>query len=399
MKMNRRAAISAFFLSLFSFVFSSKAYSTMSKNTQAQFALKLFSAINQDGLKGNVIISPTSIFLALSLLYNGAKGTTQKQIKQLLIEKQGLDLDTFNRDNLKLQKILSKARGNNILSIANSLWVRYGIALKTSYVDSLGYSYGAQITNLDFSNPQSPVAINEWVARKTNNKITKIIDRLSGDQVMILINAIYFKGIWAKTFDSNLTQSQPFFLLNGQAKQVPLMSREGDYWYWENELLQLVSLPYDDQDLSLDIFLPKKNIDFTSFLGQFNLENWQRWSSQVGKRKGVVKIPRFKLEYQNTLNDVLNKLGMSSAFNANQADFSGLTNTKVYVSEVLHKTYLEVNEEGSEAAAVTSIGIKAMAMPASQEPFVFRADRPFVCILREKQTNSLIFIASIVEPG
>jgi serine protease inhibitor len=217
--------------------------------------------------------------------------------------------------------------------------------------------------------------------------------------VMILINAIYFKGIWAKTFDSNLTQSQPFFLLNGQAKQVPLMSREGDYWYWENELLQLVSLPYDDQDLALDIFLPKKNIDFTSFLGQFNLENWQRWSSQVGKRKGVVKIPRFKLEYQNTLNDVLNKLGMSSAFNANQADFSGLTNTKVYVSEVLHKTYLEVNEEGSEAAAVTSIGIKAMAMPASQEPFVLRADRPFVCILREKQTNSLIFIASIVEPG
>ncbi len=396
--MNRRTAIWLFSLSLFSSVFSSRAISTKVENTQAQFALKLFSTIIKDGSNNNVIISPTSIFLALSLLYNGAQGTTKEQMRQLLLENQNLDLANFNQDNLQLQKILSKVRDNNILSIANSLWVKYGVNLKTDYVDSLRYSYQAQITNLDFNNPQSPVAINEWVRRKTNDKITKIIDRISADQVMLLINAIYFKGIWASTFDSNLTQNEPFYLLNGSTKEVSMMSKEADYWYLENELLQLVSLPYQDQNLSLDIFLPNKNIDFNSFLDQLNIKNWQNWISQMRKRKGTVKIPRFKLEYETTLNGVLQRLGMISAFKSNQADFSAITKAKVYVSDVLHKTYLEVNEEGSQAAAVTTIGVRATAMPVNEEqPFILRADRPFVCILREKQSNSLIFMASIVE--
>lgn len=176
------------------------------------------------------------------------------------------------------------------------------------------------------------------------------------------------------------------------------MSRQGEYLYLENNLLQLVSLPYSDSGLSLDIFLPKETTSFKVFLEQFNLDSWQEWTSKLSRREGTVKIPRFKVEYEINLNDTLKRLGMKKAFQSDQADFSLMTKIPVYVSEVLHKTYLEVNEEGTEAAAVTSIGVRTTSMSPSVEPFSFKADRPFICILRERKTNSLLFMGTIVEP-
>jgi len=395
--MNRRAAILTFLFSLFSFIFSSKA-ANMPKNTQVQFALKFFFDLVNDLPSGNIIISPSSVYLALSLLYNGAKGLTQKEMSQLL-ETQDLELETLNQDNLELQTILSNPDSKVTLSIANSLWVKSGVYIYPSFIESLQYFYKAEITNLDFTDPKSVIIINDWVKKKTNDKITSIIDQISSEEVLFLINAIYFKGLWAQPFDKNLTQNKPFYQLNGSTKEVPLMRREGEYSYLENDLFQAVSLPYSDQKLSLDIFLPQKTINFKTFLAQFNLEKWQQWLPKLRERKGTVEIPRFKLEYQITLNSILQKLGMNKAFQANQADFSGLTNIPVHVSDVIHKTYLEVNEEGTEAAAVTSIGVRAMSIPLPTEPFIFTADRPFVCVLREHKTGSLLFMATIVNPS
>ncbi len=399
--MNRRTAIITFILSLFSFISTSRA-STMSnsklENTQARFALKLFGDLLTNLPPSNLVVSPSSVYLALSLLFNGAKESTQNEMAKLLKLGDEISLERLNQDNLALQTFLSNPDNQVTLSIANSLWVRTGVYIYPSFIDSLKYFYKAEIANLDFNNPNSVIVINEWVNKKTNNKIPKIIDELSPDQVLLLINAIYFKGIWAKQFDKKLTQNKPFYRLNGGVKDVPLMSRQGEYLYLENNLLQVVSLPYSNSRLSLDIFLPKENNNFSAFLEQFDLEKWQEWTSQLRKRTGTVEIPRFKLEYQITLNTVLERLGMKKAFQAERANFSGLTNMPVYVNRVLHKTYLEVNEEGTEAAAVTSIGVRATSAMEPREPFIFKGDRPFICILRERETGSLLFMGTIVDP-
>ena len=401
--MNRRTVLITFISSLFSFIFSSRAANTMpntttTTTTQSRFALKFFTELVGHLPADNIIVSPSSIYLALSLLYNGAKEMTQVEMAKLL-ESQDIPIETLNRDNLALQSHLLDPDLKVTLSIANSLWTNSDIFIYPTFLDSLKYFYKAEVTNLDFKNPHSARIVNEWVRRKTNGKIDSIMDTIPPEQVLLLINAIYFKGLWAKPFDKKLTKEQPFHQLNGSLKEVSMMSKQGSYLYLENELLQAVSLPYTDHNISLDIFLPKKKTKFKTFLEQFNLEKWQEWTSKLRQKEGTVEIPRFKLEYTLTINDVLKRLGMNRSFDPQRANFSALTSMPVYVSEVLHKTYLEVNEEGTEAAAVTSMIAGATAMMPKEEPFILRADRPFVCILREQKTGSFLFMATIVNPS
>ncbi|WP_434222969.1 serpin family protein [Limnospira platensis CENA597] len=218
---------------------------------------------------------------------------------------------------------------------------------------------------------------------------------------MYLINAIYFKGMWSEPFDKELTQEQPFTLIDGSTKLHPLMFQFGNYLYLENSDFQGISLPYgDDARFSLYVFLPRENVSLDRFYTQLNATQWEEWIKQMRSRPGSIQLPRFKLEYEVGLNDSLKSMGMDIAFDPNQADFSNLTSdNNVRISEVKHKTFVEVNEEGTEAAAVTSVTVVTESTPSIPEPFSMVVNRPFFLAIRDNQTRTILFMGSIVNPG
>jgi serpin B len=378
---------------------SVKQASTMNEKLVAantKFGFKLFSEIFQQNSSQNIFVSPTSVAIALAMTYNGANGSTQQAIAQTL-EFQGMSLDEINQAQLALNQILTNPDPKVQLTIANSLWAREGINFKPDFLQRNKDFYQAQITNLNFNKPNAVSTINNWVNQNTKGKIPTIIDRISPNVVLYLINAIYFKGSWTDEFPKNATKERPFTLLNGTRKQHPLMSQFGRFRYYENESFQAISLPYGTGRMSMYVFLPKPNVTLQSFYSNLTLENWEQWIKQFRSREGSISLPRFKLEYDISLKQTLAALGMGIAFQ-DRANFTGMTSTPVNINEVKHKTFVEVNEEGTEAAAVTSVGIRATSAMPVDEPFNMVVDRPFFVAIRDNQTGTLLFMGSIVEP-
>jgi serpin B len=366
-------------------------------DANTQFGFKLFSEILKQDQGKNVFVSPASVAIALDMVYNGASGKTQTAMAAAL-NLNGMSLEDLNRANVDLKKILENPDPEVQLAIANSLWARQGISFQPDFIQRNQQFYGAELTNLNFSDAKSPAIINGWVKQNTRGKIDQIVDTLAPDDVLFLINAIYFKGDWTRPFDKQQTAQKPFYLANGTQKPHAMMSQSGEYRYYETEQFQAVSLPYGQKRrMNMIIILPKKSFSLTEFYKELNPKNWQQWVSQLRNRQGSIQVPRFKLEYNIELKRALSALGMAVAFDAAQANFSGISSIPTKIDQVKHKTFVEVNEEGTEAAAVTSIGIRATsAMPS--EPFKMVVDRPFFCAIRDNQTGSLLFMGSIVEP-
>ena len=361
-----------------------------------KFGFKLFSEVlKQDGKK-NVFVSPSSVAIALAMTYNGASGATQQQMAKTL-ELQGMSLSQLNRANADLKKMLENPDSGVQLAIANSLWARQGTPFKPAFIQRNRDFYGAQITELDFAAPESTATINNWVKENTRGKISQIVDGLKPDDVMFLINAIYFKGNWTKAFDKSETANKPFYLSNGRPKSHPMMAQTGSYKYYETNQFQAVSLPYGNQRVSMYLFLPKKVSNLSRFTKTLTAENWQQWMGRFRTQPGSVQVPRFKLEYDVALKKTLSTLGMSIAFDANKATFDELSTASTKIDQVKHKTFVEVNEEGTEAAAATSIGIVTTSMPTSQ-PFQMNVDRPFFCAIRDNKTGTVLFMGAIVDP-
>ena len=363
-----------------------------------KFSFKLFSEIlkqNNSQNSQNIFISPTSVAIALAMTYNGAKGETQQAMAKTL-ELQGISLQEINSANAALIAAVQNADDKVQLNIANSLWAKQDINFNPDFLQTTEDFYKATVTNLDFSDPSAVNAINDWVKQSTNGKIDRIVQQINPDDVMFLINAIYFKGKWTKEFDPEQTTIEPFYLTAGEEKQHPLMSQSGEYKYYENKKFQAVSLPYgNDGRLSLYVFLPSDNSSLTAFYQALNAENWEKWITQFRNRQGSIRLPRFKINYDLTLNDALKALGMGAAFEP-KADFSGIGDN-LALSEVKHKTFVEVNEEGTEAAAATSVGI-TLTSASSEQPFQMNVDRPFFCAIRDNQTGTVLFMGSIVNP-
>ncbi|MFN6562278.1 MAG: serpin family protein [Nostoc sp. ChiSLP01] len=363
-----------------------------------KFGFKLFSEVNKtDGGEKNVFISPSSVAIALAMTYNGASGSTQQAMAKTL-ELQGMNLSEINSAYAAvLKQLLENPDAKVQLKIANSLWANQQVKFQPDFLQRTENFYQAKVSNLNFQDPTAISTINKWVKDNTGGKIDKIVQQIEPEQVLFLINAIYFKGNWTKEFDKNETAEQPFYITSDRQKQHPMMSQEGDYRYYENEQFQAVSLPYGkDGKLSFYIFLPKQNSNLKAFSQNLNVENWEKWMTQFNKQKGFIRLPRFKTEYDVTLNNTLKALGMEEAF-TNKANFSGM-GKNFAISEVKHKTFLEVNEEGTEAAAATSVGIVATSLRQEPEPFRMIVDRPFFCAIRDNQTGSVLFMGSIVEP-
>ncbi|NES20576.1 MAG: serpin family protein [Symploca sp. SIO3E6] len=362
-----------------------------------KFGFKLFSEILKQEKDQNIFISPTSVAIALGMAYNGASGETQQGMAEAL-ELQQLSIEDINQAHNILQTSLATADPDVQLSIANSLWAKQGVPFKREFLQTNQQFYGGKLTELDFASPEAPEVINSWVKENTNGKIEQIVEQLKPDDVLFLINAIYFKGNWSEQFDKSQTTELPFYLTDGTTKQHPMMSQFGNYRYAENDSFQAVSLPYGGGRLSMYIFLPSEQTNLEAFQQQLTQENWRQWMNQFQTRDGEIKLPRFQFDYDIQLNDALKALGMEAAFDASQADFSNMTSVPVKIDEVKHKTFVEVNEEGTEAAAVTSVGIAVTSAVMPQSPFQMTVDRPFFVAIRDNQTRTVLFMGSVVEP-
>ncbi|MHC5756907.1 serpin family protein [Nostoc sp.] len=363
-----------------------------------KFGFKLFSEVlkNDRGEK-NIFISPSSVAIALAMTYNGASGSTQQAMAKTL-ELQGMNLPEINSSYAAaLKQLLDNSDAKVQLKIANSLWANQDVTFAPDFLKKKQDFYQAKVSNLNFKDVAASSIINNWVKENTNGKINKIVETIEPNQVLFLINAIYFKGNWTNEFDKNQTAQYHFHITSGKRKQHLMMSQNGDYRYYESEQFQAVSLPYDkDGKVSFYIFLPKQNSNLKEFYKNLNVENWEKWMTQFNKQKGFIRLPRFKTDYEVTLNDALKSLGMEEAF-SNKANFSGM-GKNFAISQVKHKTFVEVNEEGTEAAAATSVGIVATSLREEAEPFRMIVDRPFFCVIRDNQTGNVLFMGSIIEP-
>ena len=363
------------------------------------FAFKLFSTIQQQQSQENIFISPASITNALAMTYNGADGTTQMAMAEAL-EIQGMSLEEFNQANAAVKTLLSDEYEAVEINIANSLWLNQTASFLPNFLQRVTEFYQAQLNRLDFTSPTATDEINAWVREQTNDKIPKIIDQVDDNHILYLMNAIYFRGSWTEAFSEELVEERPFRRMDGTTELHPLMLQVGNYLYLENSEVQAISLPYGNGQFSLYVLLPRETVNLDEFYQALNAEQWNEWIQAMQPQDGMIQLPRFELEYSIALNDTLEQMGMGIAFSPNQADFSKMTSEKVHLSAVQHKTFLEVNEEGTKAAAVTLQGFVRVSLDENPEPELFSmiVDRPFFMAIRDNRTQTILFMGSIVNP-
>ncbi len=362
-----------------------------------KFGFNLFNEIQKNNQDRNIFISPFSVSVALAMTLNGAANETEQAMTDVL-QLNTLDAEAINPGYAQLHQGLQASDPKVTLTIANSLWARQNVPFKTDFLERNTEFFDAEISTLDFTDPNSVTTINQWVNTNTNGKIPEILKAIDPNEVLFLINTIYFKGEWKEQFDPSDTRAGTFYLTNGGKKSVPMMGREGGYPYFQEANFQAISLPYGDGQMSMYIFLPSRESDLNTFLEDLNAENWESWVSQIYEQEVYVQIPKFKLEYEISLVDVLKNLGMEIAFDEDRADFSRMAPLEklggtLYITKVDHKAIVEVNEEGTEAAAATSVGV-GFESAAPQ----FIADRPFFFAIRENETGTVLFMSTVVDP-
>lgn len=357
------------------------------------FGLKLLAQTRQSVPGKNVFLSPAGLAFALSMAANGAQGETLRQMMAALQQKAGAP--DLNQANQALLDHLSKLDAKIKLEIANSLWTAQDAKIKPAFLDVSRQFYQAEVASVDFRNPATAQKINAWCSDHTHGKIPKMVEPPLDENRLIILDAIYFKGDWDEPFDKKLTRDLPFTLGNGQTVTHPRMSRTEEFEYYENDAFQAVQLPYAGGEVSMYVFLPKKSLD--EFLQNLTIGNWERWTAQLRSRKGTVGLPRFKLENDYDLKHVLEAMGMTVAF-TRQANFHGISDEPLYIGWVKQKTYVDVNEEGTEAAAVTGIGFQGAAVRREPPPFRMVVDRPFFLAIRDNQSGAFLFLGAIVDP-
>ena len=359
------------------------------------FAFKLFKEINEQEGDKNIFVSPLSVAMALGMTYNGAAGSTQQAMQEVL-ELQGMDLQEVNESYRSLIDLLQDLDQQVEFTLANSIWYRNTMTFEQDFIDLNRDYFDAEVTAIDFSAPSASQTINGWVDEKTNGRIPEIVPQTIPDYiVMYLINAIYFKADWTYQFDKSRTSDAPFRLIDGSEVTVDMMEHGGEIpvrYLW-NEDLMAVELSYGGDAYVMTILLPYELGNINDVLAGLTQENWSGWLGDLYKGEVYVRLPRFTLEYELTMNDVLTALGMGVAF-SDTADFTNMyAPGGLYIDEVKHKTFVKVDEEGTEAAAATSVGIGVVSAPP-----MFVVDRPFVFVLREKLSGTILFMGKVVDP-
>jgi serpin B len=378
-----------------------------------KFALELFSKLQST--KGNLFFSPYSISTALAMAHAGARTQTESQMAGVLhfpvsanrrtdsASKILLDRQQFAAEFGNIIKDLNKRgqKGAYTLIVANALWGQKDYGFLKEFLELIESSYDGRLNEVDFVKAAESArkTINAWVEKKTNGKIKNLISQGVLDSMtrLVLTNAIYFKGNWARQFEEKRTQDAPFTLAEGQKIDVAMMYQKAEFGYMETDTFQALELPYVDQELSMVILLPKEFDALGEFEKTLAPENLTQWLTNIHKREVVVFVPKFKMTSQFSLASVLTSMGMEDAFSSD-ADFSGMDGKRdLFISAVIHKAYVEVNEEGTEAAAATGVVMRLTSVGPAQIP-IFRADHPFLFLIRDNLTGSILFIGRVANP-
>ena len=355
-----------------------------------EFAFDLLKKTVISSGETNVFVSPLSVSIALGMAWNGANGTTRTEMETAL-KMSGMLVGDINNYYKIMQTTLPSIDPTTKLSIANSMWYKTGFEVKPAFLKVNAESFNAYLKELDFTKVWAADTINNWCSKRTNTLIPVIIDQIPSNAVMYLINAVYFKGIWSKQFEKKNTSLQKFTNEAGNQGNVNMMYQKDTFRYAETETAQYLDMPYGNNAFSMTVILPVANKSPAEVLNSLTTDSWNSTLSQLSLREVMVYLPRLKVTNKFKLNDVLQNMGMKLAF-SDLADFSNISDLPLQISEVIHKTYVTVDEEGTEAAAVTSIGIIATAMPVIP---VFRVDKPFLFVIREKSTGVILFIGKM----
>jgi serpin B len=355
------------------------------------FSFDLFRRLSAAQKDSNVFTSPLSASMALGMAMNGAAGTTYEQMRATL----GFRTATDQEIGESYKSLIALLRGLDPavdVRIANSIWYAAGFPFTQSFLDAGQSWFDAKVTSLDFASPSAPATINGWVSTATAGKIPTILDRIEDGQVMFLINAIYFKGSWREKFDPAQTRDAQFRGVAG-SQPMKLMHRHGTVASLRTPDFAAVDLPYGNSAYTMTVVLPNEGKSVDAVAASLSATDWATWTSQFHEGELDVELPRFKLEWERMLIPDLRALGMRDAFLDGGADFTRMSprGRELFISVVKQKTYVDVNEEGTEAAAVTNVGVSL-----TSAPLPFRVDRPFVFVIRERLTGTVIFIGKIV---
>ncbi len=369
------------------------------------FAIDLYHRLDSE--TGNVFFSPYSISIALAMTYAGARSATESQMAQAMHYSLAQDQlhPAFNKLALELDK---RSTDENIpadkafkLHVANATWGQDGYTFLPEYLDTLAQNYGAGLRLLDFMNAPEDArqTINKWVSKETENKINDIIPQGAIDIMtrLVLSNAIYFKSDWQSEFDKDATQQGSFTTLEGGTITVSMMHQEGQFRYVGVEGFQVLEMPYAGGQLSMLIILPEQG-KFNEVASSFSTAGLDNIINNLQYTLVKLTLPKFTFEYNLGLNSVLKEMGMMDAFDPSVADFSGMDGSHdLYISDVLHKAFVAVDEAGTEAAAATVVIMKATSMPVDQ-PVEFKADRPFMFAIRDNPTGTILFLGRLMNP-
>ena len=363
------------------------------------FAFDIFSKINQTEQGENLFISPLSISTALSMTANGAVGETKKGIKETL-HQQDLSDQEINEAYKTLVEYITDLDPNVTMNLANSNWFKQEYAIREEFRTILEEFYDAEVHAADFSDPATKDLINHWIENKTNGMIKDMLDQIPTDAVMYLINAIYLKATWQYRFDKERTEMRDFKLENGNIVQTDMMFSEGvKVSTYSNSDLTFIELPYGNGQFVFSIILPHDEREIDEIIQQLDVDQFNGLLDQADTMTARVYLPKFKIEYKTLLNDVLSAMGMAASF-TDQADFSDLFQEKLAlaISRVIHQAAIEVEEEGTEAAAATIVEIVETSAGGNDAAPTFFIDRPFAFFIREKHSESIIFSGKLVDP-
>ena len=363
-----------------------------------RFAFDLFKPVVAGETAGtNIMISPFSVTSALSMTLNGASGGTFDAVKSAL-RYDGMSLEEINDTYRKLVTEMIPVDERVVMEVANSVWAENHFPVKKEFIDALKEWYRAEARNFDVSDPRSVDIINGWIEEKTHDRIQKMIAQLEPDLAMLLINAVYFNGKWKHQFDSKLTADRPFYVTPGNPVNVPMMYQKQKFAVAAADKARLVELPYGQGNYSMVVALPDEGVSASEIASGLDAGKWVEWMEALsyGITEVELYMPKFKYDYKRKLNDDLVSLGMGPAFDPGVADFSRISNVDVFISFVLHQTFIENKEEGTEAAAATVVGFTRTSLPP--EPEKININRPFLYFIREVTTGTIVFMGMVDDP-
>jgi serpin B len=365
-------------------------------DTYNKLGFKLFAELNKQDKNKNIFISPTSIAMSLALLFNGAEGESLKELEKAL-ELSDKKAEDVNAQNVELLTLLNRKKSGLELSVANSLWVGDKYPVKKEFQDVADKFYKSQITNAKLDAPETTVIINKWASDNTKGKIPKMVDSLDANTIAVLLNAVYFKGVWACKFDKKDTSDKIFYLSDRKEKKIPFMEIAHYMWkHLDKDDFHAVRIPYGVGSASMYVFLPKQNITIDNFMESLTNDNWTKWRGEFSNKSITLCIPKFSSEYSLDLIPSMQKMGVARIFSKQLAEL-GKLNELAFIKEALHKTFIEVNEEGSEAAAATKI--LAVTKNGHSIPVLFEANRPFVYLIVDEKTGAVLFMGKMLDPA